>query len=137
MDITHFNDLLSAAKQQPSQQRLLLVFVGTSLPSDATAQQRTEFESGESGELTPLMCVDKDPHDLSSFEGLSTEAQQMAPEWRLFFASALAGNDGLAPTATKIEAALKTMVESIRLGDLERMIPFDRHGDAVRLGSVN
>jgi hypothetical protein len=137
MDIAHFNDLLSAAKQQPSQQRLLLVFAGTSLPNDATAQQRAEFESGESGELTPLMCVDKDPHDLSSFDGLSTEAQKMAPAWRLFFASALTGNNGQAPTASQIEAGLKTMVESIRVGDLERMIPFDRHGDAVRLGSVN
>jgi hypothetical protein len=66
--ITTFADLLDAARQQSEPQRLLFVFVGASLPEGASAEQRASFEAGESGELAPLMCVDKDPAALGSFE---------------------------------------------------------------------
>lgn len=74
MGIQHFNDLLTAARQQPDVQRLLLVFAAASLPANATAQQRAAFESGESGELSPLMCVDKDPADWQDFVAMEAEA---------------------------------------------------------------
>ena len=61
MTIRNFDDLLQAARQQAQPQRLLLVFAGASLPAGATAEQRAAFAAGESGELAPLMCVDKDP----------------------------------------------------------------------------
>jgi hypothetical protein len=37
MDITTFDDLLTAARAQPQPQRLLFVFAGIELPDDATA----------------------------------------------------------------------------------------------------
>jgi len=133
MEISHFNDLLAAARQQPDAQRLLLVFAGASLPADATAEQRARFEAGESGELAPLMCVDKDPADLPDFGALQAEAAAMGPEWALVFAAALAGQGQRAPEAAQVEAALNRMVEAVKSGNLIGLIPFDRQGEAVQL----
>lgn len=133
MEISHFNDLLAAARQQPDAQRLLLVFAAASLPPDATAEQRARFEAGESGELTPLMCVDKDPADLQDFATLQAEASSLGPGWALVFAAALAGQGRLAPAAAQVEAALTRMVEAVKSGRLDGLIPFDRQGEAVRL----
>jgi hypothetical protein len=134
MDISSFDDLLLAARQQRDPQRLLLVFAGASLPAGATAEQQAHFEAGESGELAPLMCVDKDPHALADFQALVAEAATLGPGWALVFAAALSGRQGLAPTAEAVDAALQRMVEAVRSGDLGRFVPFDRQGQAVQLG---
>ncbi len=134
MDISTFDDLLLAARQQPDAQRLLLVFAGASLPEDASAAQRARFEAGEAGELVPLMCVDKDPWALSGFEALSAEAEAAGPPWALVFAAAIGGAGPRAPAEATVRAALERMVEAVRSGALDRFIPFDRQGHAVRLG---
>lgn len=134
MDISSFDDLLLAARGQSEPQRLLLVFAGASLPAGATAQQKARFEAGESGELAPLMCVDKDPHALADFQALLAEAATLGPAWALVFAAALSGQQGQPPTAGAVDAALQRMVESVRSGELDRFVPFDRAGHAVRLG---
>lgn len=134
MDITCFDDLLRAARAQPDPQRLLLVFAGASLGDDATEQQRRRFEAGEGGELAPLMCVDKDPQELADFAALAAEAEMLAAPWVLVFAAALGGRAPLAPSQAEVDAALERMVEAVRVGDIARFVPFDRHGQAVRLG---
>ena len=134
MDISHFDHLLAAARQQPDAQRLLLVFAAASLPADASAEQRARFEAGESGELAPLMCVDKDPADLADFAALRREAQDMQAEWALVFAAALSGQGRQAPAPAQVEAALARMVEAVKAGHLAGLIPFDRQGEAVQLG---
>jgi hypothetical protein len=136
MDISNFDDLLQAARQQPQPQRLLLVFAGATLPDHATPEQRAQFEAGESGELSPLMCVGKDPAVLASFDALLAEAAEATsggPAWALVFAAALSGRDGLPPSDAQVDAALETLVEAVRTGDLARLIPFDRQGQAVNL----
>lgn len=133
MDITTFDDLLLAARQQAEPQRLLLVFAGASLSPDASAEQRARFEAGEGGELAPLMCVDKDPHALASFAALAAEAETLGPPWTLVFAAALAGRAPLLPSDSQVDAALQQMVEAVRGGDVARYLPFDRQGHAVRL----
>ena len=134
MEISHFDDLLTSARVQPEPQRLLLVFAGASLPAGATAEQRARFEAGESGELAPLMCVDKDPAELASFAALVDEAAALGTEWALVFAAAVSGTGGRAPGEHQIDAALQRLVEAVKSGELSGLIPFDRHGDAVRLG---
>ena len=134
MDISHFDDLLQAARLQSEPQRLLLVFAEATLPAGASAEQRAAFEAGESGELAPLMCVDKDPHALASFDALAAEAAESGPGWALVFAAALSGQAGQPPSAARVDAALQQMVEAVRSGDLARLIPFDRSGSAVQLG---
>jgi hypothetical protein len=134
ISISTFDDLLLAARQQPHAQRLLLVFAGASLPQDASAAQRALFEAGESGELAPLMCVDKDPMALSGFDALAAEAARAGPPWALVFAAAIGGTGRRPPAEAEVKAALERMVEAVRSGDLDRFIPFNRQGHAVRLG---
>ena len=133
MNITTFDDLLKAARQQPEPQRLLLVFASASLPDDASPEQRARFEAGESGELAPVMCVDKDPATLAGFAALSAEAATMGADWALVFAAALAGPAGSVPTPAAVESALQRMVESVKAGTVQGYIPFDREGHAVHL----
>ena len=134
MDISCFDDLLQAARLQTQPQRLLLVFAGATLPDNATPEQRAHFEAGESGELAPLMCVGKDPLALDSFEALIAEAAIAGPAWALVFAAALSGRDGLPPSDAQVDAALEALVEAVQTGDVARLIPFDRQGQAVNLG---
>ena len=134
MDISSFEDLLDAARQQSEPQRLLLVFAGASLPDGATTEQRARYEAGESGELAPLMCVDKDPHAVADFQALRAESETLGPRWALVFAGALSGQQGQPPTAGAVDAALQRMVESVRSGHLDGYVPFDRQGHAVQLG---
>ena len=133
MEISHFDDLLRAAREQAERQRLLLVFVGASLPADATAEQRQQFNAGAAGELAPLMCVDKDPGALADFAALVDEAAVLGPDWALVFAAALSGSGGRPPADSVVDAALQRMVEAVKSGHLAGLIPFDRAGDAVRL----
>ncbi|MEP7280795.1 MAG: ribonucleotide reductase subunit alpha [Rubrivivax sp.] len=134
MEISHFNDLLVAARGQSEPQRLLLVFASASLPAGATAEQRARFEAGESGELAPLMCVDKDPGALADFAALIDEAATLGAQWALMFAAALSGKGGHPPTDSQVDAALQRMVDAVKAGDLSGLIPFDRQGEAVQLG---
>ena len=135
MNISSFDDLLLAARQQPEPQRLLFVFTAVELPEDATEAQRRRFEAGEGGALVPLMCVDKTPQELPSFQALVDEAQQFtAPghDWAMVFAAAMSGAPGKAPTSADAEAPLQRMVDSIKGGAHGAYIPFDRRGQPVR-----
>ena len=126
MNITHFDDLLKAARQQPEPQRLLLVFANAELPAGSTPQEAAKFEAGQGGALVPLMCVDKTPDELVSFASLAEEARQFGQPWVMVFAAAMA--DGRDP-----EAPLQRMVEDIKRGALGNFIPFNTRGDAVQL----
>jgi hypothetical protein len=134
MEISHFNDLLAEARRQPDAQRLLLVFAGASMPADATPEQRSSFEAGQSGELAPLMCVDKDPAELADFAALAQEAAAMGPAWALVFAAALSGTGQQPPASSRIDTALQRMVASVKAGQLDGLIPFDQQGCAVQIG---
>ena len=137
MDISSFDDLLQAARLQPTPQRLLFVFAAVELPDDATPAQRQRFEAGEGGALVPLMCVDKSPHELASFSALVEEARQFtAPghDWAMVFAAAMSGAPHKAPTSADAEAPLQRMVDAIKAGSHGAYIPFDRQGHPVQFG---
>ena len=133
MTLSTFQDLLDAATRQDEPQRLLFVFAGAALPAGASAAQRAAVEAGEGGELTPLMCVDKAPGEIASFAALAAEAAQAGPPWAIMFAAGLSGRDGRAPTAADAEAPLQSMVEDIKNGRIDGMLPFDRNGVPVQL----
>ena len=134
MDISTFGDLLRAAKEQANSQRLLFVFAQAGVPDDATAEQRARFESGQGGTLTPLMCVDKAPDELDSFETLQAESRQFGQAWDIVFVASLSGSGSVGPTAGQAQASLQQMVESIRSGAIGRFIAFDLHGQPVQFG---
>jgi len=132
MEITSFDDLLHAACAQPEPQRLLFVFAGAALPLAASEEQRAQFAAGEGGELSPLMCVDKAAGELGGFAALAAEAAQAGPPWAIVFTAALPGRSGLAPSSREAETALQKMVDAIKAGRLEGMLPFDTRGEPVR-----
>ena len=134
MTISSFDELMQEARRQTEPQRLLFVFSRAELPEDASPIQRAHFDAGIAGALTPLMYVDKAPHELGTFPALVEEARQFGREWAVVFVAALAGRAGLEPTQDEIEASLLRMVESIKAGRVASFIPFDRQGQPVVLG---
>lgn len=134
MNISSFDDLLEAARQQAEPQRLLFVFTGADLPADASSSQRERFLAGQGGALVPIMYVDKAPDELHGFANLVEESGQFGREWQIVFAAAISGTGGVAPTSAAAEMALQGMVEAIKAGSLGALIPFDRKGESVLLG---
>lgn len=134
MNISTFDDLLQAARQQPDAQRLLLVFAGAGLPDDASPEQRAAFAAGHGGELTPVMCVDKTPEEIGTFEALCTEANQFGHDWAIVFVAGMSGKGRRAPSSDDAAPHLQSMVDAVKVGQIRNFIPFNRAGDAVQLG---
>ncbi|RKJ98913.1 MULTISPECIES: ribonucleotide reductase subunit alpha [Comamonadaceae] len=136
-EINSFDDLLRAARAHRERQRLLFVFAGSELPDDATPAQRERFAQGEGGVLVPLMCVDKLPEEIESFDALLRESRQFenpAQPWRLVFTAALSGSPGKAPSDEDADRVLRRMVEAVKTGAFSAYLPFNREGQPVRLG---
>lgn len=133
MPISHFDDLLAAARTQAVPQRLLLVFASVELPDDCSAQQRADFAAGRGGALVPQMCVDKSPTELTSFDHLKQEASQFPGVWQVVLASTLSGSVNAEPDEAAIDQALQRMVAAIKAGQSRNMIAFDAQGDALDL----
>jgi hypothetical protein len=131
MNISSFDELLRAAREQSEPQRLLFVFAETVLPDDSTAEQRARFEAGQGGALTPLMSVDKTPEELSTFAALVDESRQFGHDWAIVFVASLSGRDGRAPTSEEADRSLQRMIESIKTGLFATFIPFDRQGQPM------
>jgi hypothetical protein len=132
MTIASFDDLLREATDQPQPQRLLFVFATAGVDADATADQKARFEAGEGGTLTPLMCVDKLPSELVSFDALLEESREFEQAWDMVFVAALPGSGGVSPTSQQAEAPLQRMVDSIKSGSIGGFIPFDAQGRPVQ-----
>lgn len=136
-EINSFDDLLRAARSHRERQRLLFVFAGAELPDEATREQRERFAQGEGGVLVPLMCVDKLPEELESFDALVRESQQFeqpGQPWRLVFTAALSGTAAQAPSDDDADKVLRRMVEAVKTGAFSAYLPFNRDGQPVRLG---
>ncbi|MER1967860.1 ribonucleotide reductase subunit alpha [Castellaniella sp. GW247-6E4] len=138
MDITCFDDLLVAARGQPDPQRLLFVFVDSALPADASAAQKAAHARGEGGELTPVLCVDKTPAELSDFAALAAESAHTGKGWRLVFVAAMAdaGVPGTAEGRRRVDEALQRMVQMVKYGTISSLLAFDHAGDPVTFSPV-
>jgi hypothetical protein len=131
MNISSFDDLLRAAREQSEPQRLLFVFANAVLPDNSTPEQRARFEAGQGGALTPLMSVDKTPEELKTFAALVEESRQFGHDWAIVFVASLSGRDGRAPTSEEADRSLQRMIESIESGLFGSFIPFDRQGQPM------
>ncbi len=134
MNISSFEDLLNAARHQPEPQRLLFVFADAALPEDSTPEQRARFESGQGGTLVPLMSVDKDPSELSTFSALVEESRQFGSNWSVVFVAGLSGRDGRPPTSMEADQSLQGMIEGVKRGAFGAFLPFDRQGQPLLFG---
>lgn len=131
MEISSFDDLLRAAREQAEPQRLLFVFANAVLPDDSTPEQRARFEAGQGGALEPLMSVDKTPEELSTFAALKEESRYFGHHWDIVFVASLSGREGRTPTGEEADRSLQRMIESIKTGVFGSFIPFDRHGQSM------
>lgn len=132
MSLASFDDLLRAAHNQPEPQRLLFVFAAAGVDVEATADQKARFEAEEGGTLTPLMCLDKLPQEVASFDALLHESREFGQPWDMVFVAALAGSDGVSPSSQQAEAPLQRMVDSIKFGSIGGFVPFDAQGRPVQ-----
>lgn len=133
MNISDFEDLVRVAKQQSEPQRLLFVFADAELPEGSTAEQRAGFHAGDGGALVPLMSVDKNPGDLSTFAALAEESRRFGGDWAVVFVAALSGSGGRAPTHAETGRSLQRMIEAIKSGSFGSFMPFDRRGRPLEI----
>jgi hypothetical protein len=133
--ITNYESLLLAAKQQAEPQRLLFVFLRTSLPENYKDEEANRFYSGRGGELQPIMCVDKTLDELGSFSDLVEESKQMEQDWHIVLVAGLSGRNGILPDSSEADQPLKVMVQTVEIGgDLSKYAAFDREGTSVQFG---
>jgi hypothetical protein len=130
---SHFAQLLAAAGAQREPQRLLFVFAQGELPAGASAAERARYEAGLGGALRPLVCVDKRPQDLSTFEALVDESRVACPPWQVVFIAALSGRSGNEPQPAVVEQALTQMVENVATGRLGGYMALDAQGEPLQL----
>ena len=98
MEIASFDDLLHAARAQPEPQRLLFVFAGVGCPTTPPRPARA-LCGRAGGALVPLMCVDKAPEEIASFQALAEESGQFGHDWAMVFVAALSGTLDKLPTS--------------------------------------
>jgi hypothetical protein len=128
MEIANFDDLVHAAGLETRPQRMLFLFVKTSIQKDASEAERARFEAGAGGALLPRFCIDLAPGDIASFEALVTEADQQSPDWdKVVIACMDAPSSG--PAKTIVDGALKGMVARVQTGEsLAGYLCFSRDG---------
>jgi len=130
MAITCYADLLDEARAQSEPQRLLFVFTRAELPDHPSEEQRQRFERGEGGVLTPVVCVDKAPEELTDMAALVEESRATGAEWDIVFVAALSGPGAEA----EAEQHLNRMVESLKMGNISQFLAFDRQGVVQDIG---
>ncbi|MGE8289375.1 MAG: ribonucleotide reductase subunit alpha, partial [Stenotrophomonas sp.] len=81
---------------------------------------------------SPVLCVDKAPHELTSFAALATESNTTGIAWDLVFVAALDGRAGIPPSSDEASQPLQLMVNAINDGQISRFAAFDRDGNPVQ-----
>jgi len=132
MNISSYEDLLNAARQQSEPQRLLFVFTQPELPDGYTEVQIKRFHEGKGGVLTPKMCTDKSLDELGDFSDLVTESCQTGQDWKIVFVACLEGRGGVMPSSEDAQEPLKKMVEAINNGAVSRYLAYDRDGNQIQ-----
>ena len=134
VQIKDFSTLLEATRQQQETFQMLFVFAKSALPPEHTEEEAERFKSGHGGELTPMMCVDKTPDELTDFKALALEAEKVFIDWQMVFCGALPGGIGAPPSKEAIDDALKNMVQAIQFGgDMSGYLIFDKNGGSIRI----
>ncbi len=134
VQIKNFETLLEATRQQQESFRLLFVFAKSALPPEHSEEEAERFKAGRGGELTPMICVDKSPDELTDFKALALEAEKLFIDWQMVFTGALPGGIGVPPGKAEIDDALKNMVQAIQFGgDMSGYLIFDKNGGSIRI----
>jgi len=123
--VSNFQSLITAAKQQSQPQRLLFLFAKAETEDKKQSKQQR-------GTISPLMCVDKLPEELTTFAAFSDEADDISPDWDFMLAVGLSGQNGEAPSSDDAEPFLNQMISNLTAGqDLSQYVIFDREDNPV------
>ena len=68
-----------------------------------------------------------------SFAALTAEADLTGQKWAMVFAAAMSGTVGTPPTSVDAEVPLQSMVEAIKVGNIENYLAFDNQGLPMQL----
>ena len=124
-----FKKMIDAAEAQEQPQRILIMLA----KSEVAANDK---EKGMSGTITPVICVDKTPDEITSFEDFVKEADSINPDWDMMFIAGLAGENNEMPTPEDADPILNNMVNNLMSGqDLSRYLVLDRNDDPVDIFS--
>jgi hypothetical protein len=138
INITDYESLLLAAKNQSEPQRLLFVFLKASLPKDHKNEEAVRFHSGQGGQLQPIMRVDKTLSELGVFSDLVAESERMEQDWQIVLVACLSGRNGVVPSSDDATQPLTMMLQTVENGgDLSKYMAFNRDGTPVQFGSSN
>ncbi len=128
---TTFKELLQMTSEQEQPQRLLFLFAQ---PSDHNPKKSKKHMKGQ---IQPVMCVDKLPEELTSFDALIKEADSISKEWEFVFIAGLSGHDGQAPSADDAEPYLNKMSNDLADGqDLSRYVILDRKQQPIEMAAM-
>lgn len=125
-----FSDLLDMAGKQTEPQKLLFLF------AQVDEKNPKKSKKHKKGTITPVMCVDKSPEHLSTFENLIEEADSISKEWDFIFIAGLSGQNGEAPSEQDAEMYLNKMTNDVASGaDLSRYVVLNRQEEAMEIQS--
>jgi len=128
--ISSFSDLLDMATTQDQPQRLLFLFA--TADSNKSAKSNKKKNKAQKGTILPVMCVDKLPQEIESFEALISEADNINTDWNFVLVAGLSGKNNEAPSTEDAEPYLNQMVNGLASGeDLSRYIIFDREQNPI------
>jgi hypothetical protein len=117
---SNFRKMINAADSQPEPQRLLFMLAKSEIDS-------SNEETGHHGTITPILCVDKLPSELSTFEDFVAEADHINNDWDMIFMAGIGGENQQVPTPEEAEPILNKMVDDLMNSqDLSRYMVIDR-----------
>lgn len=125
--ITNFKQLLDVAAEQDQPQRMLFLFAKAE-----SNKPKKKSKKQQRGAISPVMCVDKLPEDIESFQSLMEEADSVSKEWDFVIIAGLSGQNGIAPTTEDADPYLNQMTNHLASGgDLSQYVIFDREDNPV------
>lgn len=125
-----FKELLQMARTQTEPQRMLLLFA----KADEVTSKKKSKES--KGTISPVMCVDKLPEELSTFDALVQEADSVSKDWDFMLIASLSGEGAITPSSEDAEPFLNQMTNDVASGnDLSRYVIFDRQQNPIVMQS--
>ncbi|MET1256399.1 ribonucleotide reductase subunit alpha [Aliikangiella maris] len=123
-----FNDLLQMTYEQDQPQRLMMLF------AKAEVAEPEKNNDDQQGTITPVMCVDKLPEELTTFSSLVDEADSIEKDWNFVFIASLSGEQGLTPSSEDTEPFLNQMINDVQTGmNIHRYVIFDREENPIEL----
>ena len=126
--ISSFEQLIDVANQQQDAQRLLMLF------AKAEAEDCQQNDGQQRGSIAPVMCVDKLPQEISSFDALKSEADNINSDWNFILIAGLTGKGATPPSSEEADSYLNKMVNDVSSGqDLSAYVIFDRDKNPIMM----